>query len=205
MPSYDPPGVESNHFAYHLDQLLKSGLITKQDRKYVLSAEGLAYADRASHHDTDIRKQPHIVTTIHISNEAGDTALSKHTFQPYIGLIGLPQGRMHYGEYVQQAAERELLEKTGLANVPLTLRGTVYVRCTKEDTAISAILSHVFSGTVAGKPQLNTANPQKTAPLWEQVPTKIQSGYMPGFWEIMQLLHTHPTDELFFAEVDATL
>ncbi|HEX9153429.1 MAG TPA: hypothetical protein VF809_01275, partial [Candidatus Saccharimonadales bacterium] len=57
-----PKGVESNHFAYHLEQLIKDRLIIKQDKSYSLSPLGLSLIDRLSQEKMVERLQPHIVT-----------------------------------------------------------------------------------------------------------------------------------------------
>lgn len=200
-----PKNVESNHFAYHLDQLVKTGLITKHGRKYTLSSEGLTFADRTNHQSTDVRKQAHIVTTLFITNSSGQVALSRHSFQPYLGLLGFPQGRTHYGEHIQQAAARELREKTGLTDIGLTHRGMAYVRTDKDGISISNILCHVFSGTATSNTPLSSENPQKTSPGWHILPPAPAAGYMPGFWDIKQLLDSHTASNLFFAEIEASL
>jgi ADP-ribose pyrophosphatase YjhB (NUDIX family) len=181
-----PEGVESNHFAYHLDQLLHAGLIAKQDRKYFLTPEGLALADRVSHDNMLVRTQPQIVTAAHITNAAGQTLLFKHTFQPYLGLSGFPQGRLHYDEHVAEAAARELQEKTGLAGIKLKHRGIAYIEATKEETSIGKLLLHVFSGS-----------------MWGDASALKPEQCMPGFIAIQELLSAHKG--FFFAELSETL
>jgi len=198
-----PKGVESNHFAYHLEQLLKTGLVAKTDRKYTLTAEGMALADRVSHQDMLVRKQAHIVTSVCITNDAGQMILFKHAFHPYLGLMGLPQGRVHYDEHITEAAERELLEKTGLDDVELTHRGTAYIHTAKDGVDLSKLLAHVFTGTLKGTPELSSTDKQKGAPSWRDPSTLTDSQCMPGFRQILKLLDGNQT--LFFAEIEAAL
>lgn len=198
-----PKGVESNHFAYHLDQLVRAGLVAKQDRSYSLTAEGLALADRVSHESMTVRKQPHIVTTIHVTNGDGQLALFRHAFQPYLGKYGFPQGRMHYEETAAEAAARELAEKTGLRDVSLAHRGVAYVHTSKQGTDISKILAHVFTGEVAGAPQLTSDDECKGTSLWADPKAYEAADYMPGFHEIRGLLAS--SKDLFFAELTAEM
>jgi ADP-ribose pyrophosphatase YjhB (NUDIX family) len=198
-----PNGVESNHFAYHLDQLIRARLVVKQDRNYSLTPEGLHHADRASHATVAVRKQPHIVTTILINNDAGQTVLFTHAFQPYLGYVGFPQGRAHYDETIAEAASRELFEKTGLQNVPLEHRGMVYVSAVKEGETISKILAHVFTGTVQGTPTLASDDPKKGTASWGKPDPDGETKYMPGFWQITQLVLK--SKNLFFAELEDSL
>ncbi|HSW74991.1 MAG TPA: NUDIX domain-containing protein [Candidatus Saccharimonadales bacterium] len=200
-----PKGVESNHFAYHLEQLVRTGLVEKNDRQYSLTSEGLALADRVSHESMTVRKQPHIVTTIQVTNDEGKMAVFHHTFQPYLDKIGFPQGRLHYEETIAEAAARELAEKTGLQNVPLTHRGIAYIHATKDGVDISKVLAHVFTGTVSGAPKLVSADKKKGKSLWEMPGAHEVNDYMPGFHEIRELLASYPSTELFFIEVETTM
>ncbi|HEU4914507.1 MAG TPA: NUDIX hydrolase [Candidatus Saccharimonadales bacterium] len=186
-----------------MDQLVKSGLITKLDRNYSLTTDGLALADRVSHSDMTVRKQPHIVTTISVVNDVGQTILFRHAFQPYLGRAGFPQGRMHYGEDIAQAAQRELFEKTGLQNVDLIHRGIAYIRTTKDGVDLSKIFAHVFSGQVVGAPELVTNDPRKGTSAWGDADALVQDQQMPGFARVRELLASQK--ELFFAEIEALM
>jgi len=200
-----PKGVERNHFAYHLEQLVRTGLVEKSDRQYSLTSEGLALADRVSHESMTVRKQPHIVTTIQVTNGEGRIAVFHHAFQPYLDKIGFPQGRLHYEETIAEAAARELAEKTGLQNVPLTHRGIAYIHATKDGADISKVLAHVFTGTVSGTPKLVSADKKKGKSLWEMPGAHEANDYMPGFHEIRKLLASYPSTELFFTEIETTM
>jgi ADP-ribose pyrophosphatase YjhB (NUDIX family) len=198
-----PAGVESNHFAYHLEQLMRAGLIAKDERSYTLTSEGLALADRLSHDNMAVRVQPHIVTSIHLTNDAGQTLLYRHAFQPYLDVYGVPQGRLHYEEHIAQAAARELEEKAGLTDIPLTHRGMAYVYTSKKGVDVSKILIHVFSGTVTGTPAL--AGPtSKGVCSWVDPAKLSKAAWMPGYQEIRKLLADNPS-VLFFAEIETEL
>jgi ADP-ribose pyrophosphatase YjhB (NUDIX family) len=198
-----PKGVESNHFAYHLEQLLKAGLVAKTERKYALTPEGMALADRVSHQDMLVRKQAHIVTSICVANDVGQMILFKHAFHPYLGLSGFPQGRVHYDEHIAAAAQRELFEKTSLDDVELTLRGTAYIHATKGGVDISKLLAHVFTGTVKGTPELTSSDKQKGTSGWGDAAKIASSECMPGFKQVLVLLEANQS--LFFAEIDVEL
>jgi len=198
-----PAGVESNHYAYHLDQLVREGLINKNERSYTLTAKGLALADRVSHDDMTVREQPHIITSIHITNDAGQVLLYRHAFQPYLNLYGPPQGRLHAGERIAQAAARELTEKSSLTDVSLQHRGIAYVSAARQGVPISTLLLHVFSGTVHGTPAL-AAPTRNGSCSWVDAAELADAAYMPGYKEIAEQLR-HGTGELFFIEIDTEL
>lgn len=195
-----PAGVESNHFAYHLDQLVKSGLVAKRDKQYFLAPAGLALVDRMSQEKMVDRLQPHILTVIDITNQHGQTLLFKRAFQPYIGTFSFPLGKIHFEESIPQAATRELQEKTGLADIPLVNRGVAYLTITHNEHIISKELCHVFSGRTVGTPRL--AEPSHRGSChWADIASYQPHDFMPGFLAIKQLLATH--QEFFFAEEHA--
>lgn len=199
-----PAKVESNHYAYHLDQLVKTGLVAKRDKKYYLTPAGLAFVDRLSQEKMIERLQPHILTVIDITNDKGETLLYKRGFQPYINTLSLPLGKTHFEESIAEAAARELQEKTGLIGVPLTNRGVAYITITKGEFIISKELCHVFSGTVTGNPPLAETN-RRGSCQWAKIDVHDSSldsqdpnRFMPGLLAIKKLLATNK--QFFFAE-----
>ncbi|MDO8638731.1 MAG: NUDIX domain-containing protein, partial [Candidatus Daviesbacteria bacterium] len=107
--------IESNLFIYHLKQLILEGLVKKKaDGKYELTSEGIGFTDRLSLSNFKPRIQPKIITLIVCQNKNGEFLLYKRGKQPFLGYTGFPYGKIHLGEKITQAAERELKEKTGL-------------------------------------------------------------------------------------------
>ena len=197
-----PDKVESNHFAYHLEQLLKAGLIEKQEKVYCLTPAGLAYIDRLSHGKMTDRLQPHIVAAIDLTTPDGKTLLFKRNFQPYLYLAGFPLGKTHYEELVADAAARELEEKTGLTGIPLTHRGMVYIQASQGGTTIGRVLYHVFHGDVLS--ELATVTPPERGEcFWADHRTLEPAALMPGFLRVKELLASG--ERLFFDEIYAQL
>jgi 8-oxo-dGTP pyrophosphatase MutT (NUDIX family) len=199
-----PHGVESNHYAYHLEQLQKEGLVKKHDKLYALSPRGLHVIDRMSQEVMVERLQPHIVTAIDITNAQGQTLLFKRSFQPYIHRFGFPLGKIHYEEDIYRAAERELYEKTSLTGVPLRQRGMVYVEASQEGTVISKILCHVFDGVLEGAPRVTPDLSHRGESVWLDHRTLTANDTMPGFFAIKKLF-AGTSDALFFAELQENL
>lgn len=194
-----PEGIESNHFAYHLDKLIHDDLVTKGGRQYSLTTKGLALADRLNHATVDVNLQPHIVVAAHVTNGEGQDLLFQHSFQPYLNLYGPPQGRLEYDdESALAAAQRETKEKTGLDITNLEQRGIVYVTANIKDVRISKILIHVFSGQVGGVPQLSAPTTKGRA-LWGDASQLAAKQCMPGCLQIRQMLQNNPG--LFFDEI----
>lgn len=193
-----PKGVESNHFAYHLEQLMREGLIAKGDDKvYRLTADGLALVDRMNPDHLIRRLQPNIVTAIDLTTPDGKTLLFERGFQPYIHQICLPMGRLHLGEEILPAAERELLEKTGLKDIPLTHRGMAYIEARQDGEVISKMLYHVFHGEASNELPV-TLRPERGRCFWADVHSLPPERFMPGFLAIKDALTRHTG--LFFFE-----
>ncbi len=195
-----PDGIESNHFAYHLNQMVKNGYVEKVDGGYTLASAGLAHVDRLSHQKMKERKQPNIVTMIDVTNSAGDTLLFKRSYQPYIYKIGFPSGKIHMDERIGEAAQRELKEKSGLTNVALNHKGVVYLEVKKQDFVISKVMAHVFSGKSDQTPESPAGRGEC---FWAKPPSKVNE-LMPAFDQIKKLIKTR-TDKFFFEELNITL
>lgn len=191
-----PERVESNHFAYHLDQLLRAHLVCKNEKLYTLTPQGLALVDRLSQEKMVERTQPHIVTVIDITNDHGQTLLYKKNFQPFIHRIGYPKGKLHADETVLQAANRELLEKTGLDAIPLTHRGIMYVEARREGFTISKILCHLFTGM--SNNQSVQVNLKRGESFWGDPNSYNDIELMPAFKRMKYLLETEK--QFFFSE-----
>lgn len=198
-----PEGVESNHFAYHLEQLIKDGLVAKRDKQYFLTPQGLAFVDRLSQEKMVGRTQPHIITAVSVTSGSGRTLLYRRNFQPYINMLGFPLGKVHLEESIGAAAARELQEKTGLTDIPLTQRGVVYIHVTRDGITITKALYHVFTGNVRGEPPV-AAPTNRGSCSWVDITQLTPAQIMPGFLDIKRLLQNDKPD-MFFAELSYEL
>jgi ADP-ribose pyrophosphatase YjhB (NUDIX family) len=144
-----PAQLEANLFMYHLKQLMKAGLIAKQDQRYILTRDGKRFADRATLSTMKISMQPKSITTLAVKRADGNWLVMERLHQPFTGYRGLPSGKIHYGETLTQAAERELLEKSGLQGVDLQLKGNVVMRFNDGDDPVNHVIAYVFYGEVA--------------------------------------------------------
>ena len=109
-----PSRVDSNLFQYHLKKLITDGYVEKVAAGYTLSARGLNYADRHSSSLKAERSQPKIIVIVIVRNAKGDVLVLRKPQQPWLGTYHLPAGKVHDGEPITVAGQRELLEKTGL-------------------------------------------------------------------------------------------
>lgn len=104
----------SDHFNFHIQKLVKEGYVEKLATGYRLSRKGKEYANRIDTADNAIEKQLKISVALIIENEQGEFLAQQRLKQPYYGYWGRPTGKIKWGETFLQAAERELMEETGL-------------------------------------------------------------------------------------------
>lgn len=194
-----PAGVESNHFAYHLEQLMKDKLVIKDGKRYRLSQKGVDFVDRLSHATMTTRPQPFIDTAIDITTQdSGKTLLFQRNFHPYFHMVSLPAGKLHLDETVAEAAVRELQEKTGLTGIQLTHHGVIYVEALRQGVSLGKKMYHVFHGEVSAELPV-TAPPHRGTCLWADPATLPDTACMPGFRAMKA--HLSASDSFFFDEV----
>ena len=108
-----PEEVEGNAFMYHLKQLIKAGYIKHTDEHYSLTPQGKLYVDRVRLKTFTAPLQPKIVILIVARNEAGELLCYERYRNPLINMIGLPYGKLHIDETLEESAAREFKKKTG--------------------------------------------------------------------------------------------
>lgn len=108
-----PPRVANNVFSYHLKKLVDSGYVEHTDVGYRATRKALKMiavnADQKKRVST-----PAVITILYVTNNEGETLLMNRNTYPFQGWYGLPSGTVHLGESVDEAATRELFEKTGI-------------------------------------------------------------------------------------------
>jgi ADP-ribose pyrophosphatase YjhB (NUDIX family) len=176
-----PPRTDTNLFTYHLNALIKSGLIEKTEQGYTLTKDGLSYVDRVSSEKKIIRTQPKIITMLLVQNSNGDILLHKRDKQPYINAWTLPYGKYHIDdESLMAAAQREAKEKLGLEKQEMTHVGDCYIRVISEGEILTATLAHIFKfnlDDIKTNETIQWARPHKLnkyrlAPAVEQIMTR---------------------------------
>lgn len=173
-----PPHTESNLYQYHLKRLVDSGYIQHIDGTYTLSGKGLQYADRHSSDLKEQRPQPKLVTILRLENERGEVLLVPRKKQPFIGMYNLPSGKIHEGETLLEAGQRELREKVVTADCfALTAAGTVHLTIRGRDSVIiSESYGFILKGRLGSIPQ----NPKF---FWHTLTDDMQ--LMPGVKEVL--------------------
>lgn len=106
--------LTSDHFNYHIKQLIDVGYLEKQEGEYILTRAGKEYANRMDTDQKIMEKQPKISVLLLVENEKGEFLAQQRLKQPFYGFWGRATGKVRWGETLEEAAKRELLEETGL-------------------------------------------------------------------------------------------
>lgn len=189
-----PEKVDSNLYAYHLNKLLSSGYVRKDDQGYTLNTKGLRYVEYASSSSMKVRSQPKITTAVLLTNINGEILLTKRMKQPYINYYGLPLGKIYSIEdkNILDSAIRELYEKTGVKYKKLSHAGDLYLKIHLDKVLISDLLIHVFKATCKKNKSISESS------LWIDKNNLNKIKLVPGVKEIIKLSDNKDT---FFEEI----
>lgn len=129
-----PNQVENDLYNYHLQQLLKKGLIRKDEGKYLLSQTGKKYIEvdspiNAKGKNIDLFRLN--ILAIVYKKVGTEFKIISHERKkhPYYGSKGLISGAVDHGESVVDASNKALLNKTGLQSdfkIIGTIRKIIY-------------------------------------------------------------------------------
>lgn len=193
-----PGNVEGNLFTYHLNGLLRDGLVEKTNREYQLTSKGQQLVQTLSLTTGRIRKQPQILTAIICKNQAGEYLLSRWKRQPNIGLVSFPHGMVHFGTPIMDMATQELAEKTGL-NADLLYRGDIYIRYASKDSdeVKHHRLVHLFKATNPRPSRELRQRSDTSEPFWAKLSDICPADFVPGFYEVAQLAEQQTTGTIF--------
>jgi len=187
--------VDGNLFVYHLNSLKKQGLISMKDRLYILTSAGKQLLSRMSFDTFKERIQPKIVTTI-IIEERGKYLLYRQKRAPFIDCVSFPYGKIHLDESLEDAAERELKEKTGFT-AKLKHRGDAYITVHDETELVTQTLHHVFSGKeVKGEIRTDYSGGDCFWDSFEEIDSKK---ILPGVKQMLEVMKKSK-DNHFFAQ-----
>jgi len=198
-----PSDVEGNVFAYHLKDLLRLGMIEKVDRDYRLSTKGLDFVGTLSLKTGRTRKQPKILTTVVCRNETGEYLFSRWHRQPNIGMVSFTHGMLHYGKTAHDMALLELAEKAALT-ADLTYRGCVTVRGYRGEHLDRHMIVHIFEGQDMRAIAKDQLRPDVSEPFWAQLESLKPTDFVPGFYDIAQLVHSDNGGQ-FFREFEVSV
>jgi ADP-ribose pyrophosphatase YjhB (NUDIX family) len=106
----------TDHFTFHLKQLIDQGILEKVGPKYCLTAKGKEFANRFDTEKVAVERQAKLtIMIIAVKNGKSIKYLSQQRLkQPFFGYRCWITGKIRWGEQLLQAAARELEEETGL-------------------------------------------------------------------------------------------
>ena len=117
--------VTNDHFTFHVNHLIKEGLIVKQNGKYSLTDQGKEFANRMDTDALKLERQAKLAIAIHaVRKNKGITEylVHKRLKEPFYGWYGSHSGKVRWGENPLECAQREFLEEAGLTG-KFTLKG----------------------------------------------------------------------------------
>ncbi len=188
-----PSGVEGNLFMYHMRVVMRDGYVQKVANGYQLTSSGKQYVDKISMEKFQPRIQPKIVTLLVVKNSRGQQLLWKRDKQPLIGKVGFITGKIHLGENIADAANRELKEKAGIT-ASIKHSGDGYLTIYEDKELVSQVLFHCFTGST----NTNTIPKEFIKKVYWGELDDYEGELIPGTAEIYELSQK---DTHFFAEI----
>jgi ADP-ribose pyrophosphatase YjhB (NUDIX family) len=177
-----PPEVPNNVFSYHLKKLLETDYIAQtEDAAYEPTRKArklLSYVDESTRHTG----APKLLTMLLVKDTEGKILLLKRTRQPFPNWYGLPSGMVHFGERIEDAARRELAEKTGIrSSRPLCFIGVLdfqYLQAESNDIFVHA---NAFVYTHTLKDKLTVELPSDTY-VWSSIEHELVLPEVNAVW-----------------------
>lgn len=120
--------IENDHFSFHLNHLLKEGLIAKKNGVYSLTISGKEFANRMDTDTLKLEKQAKVAIACHAVRDINghqEHLVHRRLKEPFFGWYGSHSGKIRWGETPLEAAKREFHEETGLTG-DFTLKGIVH-------------------------------------------------------------------------------
>lgn len=198
-----PEGVEGNLFLYHLDGLIKDGLVEKNEKKYTLTPKGLELASTLSLGTGKTRKQPQVLTAIACKNDQDEYLFSRWHRQPNTGLVSFPHGMVHFGETLPGMAALELAEKANLT-ADLSYLGMIELRVMSGQDVSSHMLVHIFVAANTQELSESSIKTDVSEPFWSKLSKLKAEDFVPGFYELAQIVDAHSAKEYIFTAIDIT-
>lgn len=120
-----PPEIPNNTFSYHLKKLVQDGFVTQVDGGYEATRKALKTLQYTDASDDKGKGNPVYITAVHVTNNEGKVLLLRRSKPPFVGWYCVPAGLVHQGESLEQAALRELSEKSSIEANSLEFNGVL--------------------------------------------------------------------------------
>ena len=127
--------ITNDHFTFHVNHLIKEGLIEKSGGKYSLTDQGKEFANRMDTDALKLERQAKLGIAIHaVRTRNGEKEYLVHhrLKEPFYGWYGSHSGKIRWGETPGECARREFKEETGLTG-KFILKGIVHYHHIHQD------------------------------------------------------------------------
>jgi ADP-ribose pyrophosphatase YjhB (NUDIX family) len=105
--------IDDDLFNYHLQQLVKVGLLSKNDKIYILTEKGKSLVTNIDEVSKEVPPKYKVSVYMCVVND-DSILLHRRLKHPQFGYVGLPSGKIAYGERILDTANREFNEETHL-------------------------------------------------------------------------------------------
>lgn len=208
-----PENIDQNLFNYHLKYLLEHDFVVKDEESklYSLSNSGKKYIQKfdALGIEQQYFRFSVIAYLLRDTEKAGVEILThRRKRHPYLGDFGGISGKVKYGEKVEDAASRKLLEETGLTCTDFKLIGVHrkmrYDKDDKliEDTLYHCLISREFSGELITE---NNFGKNEWKGLHELIELDSKNITASSTTRKIYALFAKPANELFYFQEELKL
>lgn len=112
--------LDNHHFTFHIHRLLDEKMIEKKGRNYFLTQKGKLFANKLDVDSLAMEKfgTPSVaVTAQKVINGKEYYLVHKRLKEPFYGYYGFINGKIRFGEFSKDTAQRELTEESGLSGI----------------------------------------------------------------------------------------
>lgn len=130
-----PDGLEGNAYNYHLRELKKAKLVAQSNETYQLTNMGHLVSDAFSFATARLMLRPHhYIAPLVTHNDK--VLVYIPTREPMAGRYCLPSGKLHYGESIEEAIQREMERRNLTNNYSFTDLCALNVRYVREGEVV---------------------------------------------------------------------
>lgn len=142
-----PVYMENSQFVFHMNRLAEMDLVSKWGSTYKLTEKGKEFANKIDVETLKIRPQAKITTELCAVRNLGSEVeflVYKRLKNPFYGTYGFPTQKVFWGESIEEAAKRGLMEETGLEGTPKLFAVRHYRVYSSKEELLEDKLMHGF-------------------------------------------------------------
>lgn len=141
-----PYGVENSQFVFHINKLVKTGYVLKENSTYSLTETGKEYANRITTESGKIErmvKSTVVLIPCRKKNNEVELLIYQRLKNPFYGCYGFGTEKPKWGESFSDAAIRGLKEETNLDGAPKLIAIRHYI-VKRECVVLEDKLMHAY-------------------------------------------------------------